>query len=288
MAKRYAPTLRQLVHATLVCIASHPKVKNPGIYHPTLRDEQGRPVEVKIQRWLESGGLVLDNPAPGLACAVYPAHTGRDTRRGGPATSRERVLASAVYDMYTLGSKQSGLETVTYRLIVELSFQEPAYTGAVNKLKYYSSHPSLQEVSHAYKVLFTDDPEFNAVMATPPEYGAQPTQSANPDLFAPQELEIEINPGEEIIRDYIELMRLVVNDIGVLRPFMTKPGQVTMIDLPTGNPLKAGTNIFFHMGYLVWEICCQVPSGWQDATFGIPNPSEISVDLVPKRIFESD
>jgi hypothetical protein len=288
MTKRYAPTIRQLVHAALVCIASHPKIQNPGIYHPTLRDEQGRPVEVKIQRWLESGGLVLNNPAPGLACAVYPAHTGRDIRRGGPATSRERMLASAVYETYTLGSKQAGgLESALYRLIVELSFQEPAYTGATTKLKYHTSHPTLQEVSHAYKVLFSDNPEFNPVMASPTQYGAQPLQHATPDLFTTQELEIEINPGEEIIRDYVELMRLVINDIGVLRPFMTKPGEVTMIDLPTGNPLKTGTNIFFHMGYLVWEICCHPPSGWQDTYFGIPTPSEIVVHTAPKRISET-
>lgn len=281
MSRRYAPTLRQLVHATLVCIASHPKIKHPGIYHPTLRDAEGRPVEVKIERWLESGGIVLNNPSPGLACAVYPAHTNRDVRRGAPSPSRERILASAVYDMYTLGAKQGGLEEVTYRLIIELSYQEPAYTGATAKLKYYHSHPTMVEVAHAYKTLFSDNPEFLAGLTTPGEFGVHPWQQAYPDLFQPAELEIEINSGEEILRDYVELMRLVLNDISVLRPFMTKPGQVTMIDMPTGNPLSKGPNIYFHMAYLVWEICCHVPSSWQDVYFSLPNPSEIHIEPTP-------
>ena len=282
MTRRYAPTLRQLVHATLVCIASHPRIKNPGIYHPVLKDANGNPLEVKIERWLESGGLVLNNPTPGLACAVYPAHTSRDVRRGAPSSSRERILASAVYDAYTLGPKQGGLETATYRLIIELSYQEPAYTGQTAKLKYYRSHESLREVAHAYKVLFTENPELVANLAS--GYGEHPLQQANPDWFTPEELEIEINSGEEILRDYVELMRLVLNDISLLRPLMSKPGQVTMADLFTGNPLKSGSNIYFHMAYLVWEICCHVPASWQDVHFGIPSPSEINFSVSPETI----
>ena len=280
---RYAPTLRQLVHAALVCIASHPRVKNPGIYHP-LPGADGKPREIKIERWLESGGLVLNNPPPGLACAVYPAHTSRDVRRGAPSTSTERVMASAVFDTYTLGDKRGGLECATYRLIVELSYQEVAYTGTVNKIRYHTSHPDLREVAHAYKVLFSDQPEFMAAGASPRDFGTHPLQESEPDWFQPQELEIEINPGESILREYVELMRLVLNDIGLMRPFMTKPGQVTMIDMPTGNPLKAGSNIYFHMAYLVWEINCHVPSGWQDVRFGIPIASEIvpSIEINPR------
>lgn len=263
MTIRFAPTLRQIVHAALVFIASHPRIRNPGIYHP-VPGPNGERQEIKITRWLEYGGLVLDNPPPGLACAVYPAHTGRNVRRGTPSPSVERNMASALFDTYTLGSKQGGTECATYRLIIELSYQEPSYTGERATLKYYESHPHLREVQHAYKVLFSDNPEFLGTLERPDQYGVMPVQQAWPDVFRPGELEIEINPGEAILRDYVDLMRLVINDIGVLRPFMTRPGQVTMYDLITGNPLRAGENIYFHMAYLVWEIYCHVPSSWQE------------------------
>lgn len=263
MATRFAPTLRQLVHAALVCIASHPRIQNPGIYHP-IPDANGKYQEIKIERWLDSGGLVLNNPSPGMACAVYPAHTGRHVRRGGPSPSVERNMASALFDTYTLGSKRGGVESATYRLIVELSYQEVSYTGETAKIRYYQSHSWLQDIQHAYRVLFTDNPDYLGWADSPTTYGVQPIQAANPDVFQVREIEVEINAGEAILRDYVDLMRLVINDISVMRPFMTKPGQVTMYDLPTSNPLRVGENIFFHMAYLVWEIHCHVPSSWQE------------------------
>lgn len=273
--QRYAPTIRQLVHSALVFIASHPRIQNPGIYYPIVGTGE-EPQEIKITRWLESGGLVLNNPTPGLACAVYPAHSGRDSRRGGPATSVERTLASALYDTYTLGNKQGGVECATYRLIVELSFQDVSYTGQTFALKYSNSHPDMVAISHAYRTLFHDDERFIPHLADPKDYGIPPEVGAG--IFIPSELEIEVNPGELVLREYMELMRLVINDLNVMRPFMTKPGQVTMVDLPTGNPLRRGTDIYFHMGYLVWEISMHVPGGWQDVNFCAPQVQDIQIE----------
>jgi hypothetical protein len=80
MVGRSYPTIRQLIHAVILGIASHPKIVNPGIFYPIQIN--GLNNEVKIEQFRAYGGYELENPA--LCCSVYPAYSSRVTKGSSP------------------------------------------------------------------------------------------------------------------------------------------------------------------------------------------------------------
>ncbi len=293
------PTIRQLCEATLVGIASHPRIKNPGIYYPIR--QLGLPAEeIKVIKWRQGGGMeILEGE---LSCSVYPFFAARSLINGAPSQAREK---SCTFKPYTLGgSTTAGEATVeaTYQIVVELSYRDVAI-GETRKIKYAALETN-EELFTPHYLNFAPDASstlaiggdvpgrFNRGEITPSEtlQGLRsldmptdhccPPSSRQAASVRPLELEVEINPAELILQDYMDLMRLVLGDMRFILPYRTKSTFVKSIDFPTSSWSQNNENLVFHMAYLIWEISLYPPSSWQQLKEFTPaNYQELNVSV---------
>lgn len=254
---RIFPTMRQLVISTIVGLASHPRIQNPGIYR------LGSKTEEKVQVWRAFGGYELIEP--GLVCSVYPAYSTK-TPKGAlpPLTSKKSVVLSP----YTLGSlpETGSLEEGIYTLVVELSFRDPSF-GEVIKVGYdqmQSIYPDVPPLTpHGMNVMAHEGGQLN--LATNDLEAYLPSTEG---LYREYKtVNISVSPAEELLREYTELFRLALNDMPGLRPFSVRSANVIAIDYPTSAWSREATDLLFHIAYLVWEIKLFPPTHWKDIYF---------------------
>ena len=264
MTKSY-PTLRQLIHAIIVGIASHPRIQKPGIYYPVA--DGGFETEVLIEQYRAYGGYELENP--GLCCSVYPAYSSRATKGSSPLiVTRERSIK---YEDYTLGNKteEGAISWATYSVIVELTYQDVAFGPSQNV--YYDilepvdeSYPLETPHGQNIRTHTGNEPNLqdNLLSERPSPNGLQLKQG--------KKVEFLINPAEELLREYMDLIRLVLNDLPSIKPFLIKSSKVNSVDFPTSAWSRANTDIYFHSAYISWELTLFPPANWRQVYFMKP------------------
>lgn len=259
-ANRVIPTMRQLITGTIVGIASHPRIIKPGIFFPYSIGGQPQQ-EVKIERFRSFGGIELETP--GLTCSVYPLHTARDSIDSTPIMSPSADYAQ-MYRNATLGrnTDATAIDEVTTYLVVELAYQDSEFDRPIDYLYTQAESLELQLANHSYQQMLTDErlgvtEDFFDI----PPFDKQTTSLVN------RTVTISTNIGEAILSEYMDLMRLVLNDLPTLRPFSVRATQVKAIDYSTSNWLNRGQNINFHQAYLIWEVSMFVSKSWRDIYF---------------------
>jgi hypothetical protein len=264
---RIFPTVRQVVLATLVGLSSHPRVQNPGIYYVNTKLEQ------KIARWRSYGGYELEEDK--LTCSVYPAYTSRATKGTAPSISRRKSIE---YAPYTLGqhSDATSMEEATYTIIVELAFRD-ATLGESTMVPYDylidlgNEGPLLTQ--HGLNVMTHEGTHLD--LSTTDLEDFQPSLEGVQRLQS--QLQVQVLPAEELLREYMELIRLALNDMGTMRPFSIRSSRVVSIDFPTSSWTQHATDVLFHSAFLIWELSLYPPTSWKDIYF-IP-ANNISVNL---------
>ncbi|EKQ70396.1 hypothetical protein OsccyDRAFT_0683 [Leptolyngbyaceae cyanobacterium JSC-12] len=254
---RIFPTPRQLVLGTIVALASHPRIQNPGIYYI------GSNTEEKIVSWRSYGGYELEEE--GLVCSVYPAYSSRTTAGSAPPLGKQKSIQ---IEPYNLGSRMdaSSLEQGTYNLIVELSYRD-ANLGEIVKLGYdfIQSTDGIPPLNtpHGTNVMPHEGTSLNLASEDLTAFQAEP-QGLQRQF---QTVEIKVSPAEELLREYTELLRLVLNDIPHIRPYTIRSSRVVTIDFPTSAWTRESEDLLFHTAYIHWELTLYPPGSWKDVYF---------------------
>lgn len=230
--KRQTPTVKELVYSIISVIHRHPLIQNPIVTHP-IPNADGKLEPVHVQRYRSYDGLELIEP--GLTIAVFPhfrSHT------ASSAYNKTESQASVVFDDYEMGFKNSRYQySAEYTFIIALYYQEVA----INEIK--------------DQVYYTD--RLNRVTTV----GKEPLQQRGSVLIKPSEFQVEINPAEDILRDYLDVLRLVLEESTAkgMFPWRTRGSQVRSFDFPTTSWSKESADIYFHKAFLTWELSMYVP-----------------------------
>ena len=260
------PSLNNLLKAVCASIHTHPLIKDPPIYHSINNGEP--PQQIKINRYRTYGGMELINIGE-LTCAVYPAYVPRNNKTGHPTVERD-MQKSIVYTPYELGNisnQSSSLDKVKINIVVELHYHEVAIGGNPVTVDFLASSPLVADVfnntdPNSYGCFYLDKNNHNhnqfsqSIETTDTlaqQFSNQPNRIITPDSFL-----IDINPAEDMLRDYMELLRIVLNQTS-LNPFGVKHSYVKNIDFPTNNWLENRENVYFHMAYLILEVEMYLP-----------------------------
>lgn len=273
MSGLYA-TERQVCRALLNAIATHPFIKNPQIYYPALVGDAPQTEPVKITGWRLFGGVELLND--GLTLAVFPYHS--NYRLSTSNYSRYLSDKSMHFDdrnnlNASLGAVSEVGAAGTIRLVVQLYLRETTFNGPVQIRSDVVQNSDLTTyVPHGNLVQLTDEPQLRALDSTTPRQTQEHL------------LDVQILPGEEILRDYIPLLRNVVRDIPVLRPFYIRNPTIIFADYPTSNWIREGQNLIFHTAYIVVEYDVVEPpvqsayvNTLPEPRYTFPKPQEVTV-----------
>jgi hypothetical protein len=244
---------RQLCRALINAIATHPLIKEPGIYYPAIVGENPQTEPIRVSNWRLFGGLELIEP--GLTLSVFPYHSGYKLKSG--VYSRLLADKSLHFDekhaASQLGSVSKAAAAATMRVIVQLYFQDTTFNAPIQIRSDLVTQSDLTtNIPHGDLVQITDEPQETLL---DDQVYFQTEQSV---------LNVQILPGEEILRDYMPLLRYVVRDIPVLHPFYHRNPNILYVDYPTSNWIREGENLVFHTAYMCIEYDIQEP--------GINNP----------------
>lgn len=258
--QRIHPTMKQLIWGTIAFLQSHPRIQSPNIFYPIVNPTFGQE-EIKVQVWKTYGGIELVEP--GLTIAVYPCSQAFDTRKGVVA-GREVQNKSCVYKAHTLGPRSdlTYSDCATYRLIIQAYYQDATTPGEtirfpIDKLMHLDERPWPQ---HGFNVRprSNDDP----FVHHDPDWLAPNTAQADKFLER-QEIALDISPGEEILREWMDLLRLALCDLPPMLPFAIRSAEVEAIDYPTSTLFRQPTDVFFHTAYVIWTLSLYPPANWQ-------------------------
>jgi hypothetical protein len=260
----YIPSNRNLCYSIIGAIASHALIQNPPIYYPVTLPGQNKQ-QIKINKYRTYGGIELMNVTnSNLTCAVYPAYVPRNVRSGHPTTERDNQK-SISYTPYEFGKSSPTndvKEKVNYKFIVELHYHDVAIGNGTHTINFAKANPFISSVfgniaPDNFSYLYTDKSGgFNESIhnSTVDRFVSNNSDSS----ISFSSLNVDINPGEEILRDYMELLRIVLNQTK-LQPFGARNLIVRNIDFPTSNWLEDSKNVYFHLAYLTLDVELYLP-----------------------------
>lgn len=229
------PTERQVVRALLNAIATHPDVVNANVYYPLTVGDGGVVPKVPLISYRTFAGT--EYIEDGLTLAIYPVY---------PAMGLGRAIT---YTDMTLGSASNSNYRVeaTLRLVVHLYYREPTYNAPA---VLYSDTASkyndiINELPYGRKLQFKEKEVSDAV--------ALNKQLPLSAFVKQQQLQINILPGEEILRDWMCILRAVIRDIPTLQPFAVRNPSIKLVEYETPNWQEPTKNLVFHSAYMVVE-----------------------------------
>lgn len=268
---RYFPSIRQIINSTIVGIAIHPAIKNPIIYYPVPElDGSKRPV--RIERYRDYDGVELEEP--GLTCSVFPFYSSRTLKTNPSPRLNDKSVS---YEQYTLGPKTRAGSAVeaTYRLIVQLNYQDVAINERIN-VPYHKLNTILTNpIPHGMQYI-TDENVIDNINKFEGIDLDKALDTREPHSFIEHgEITVEINPGENILREYIDLIRIILDEMPTMVGWSIRSSEVKSIDFPTTSWLRTNTDVYFHSAWLLWELCIFAPTSWRD--LNIPSPLELKL-----------
>lgn len=231
------PTERQAVRALVNAIASHRDVKNANVYYPLVIGEPQQVTKVPIVSFRTFGGT--EYIEDGVTLAVYPPPKSMGY---GPALSfKSNVLGNTDKSHYNVKG--------TLKLIVQLFYREPSFNvpSAI-----YSDASSLTKdivrmLPYGRLVQYKDD------------YLREPATLLEDKLpldrlISENTIEVTILPGEEILRDWMSVIRGVIRDLPSLQPLAVRNPNIISVEYETGNWREPDTkNLVFHTALMLIE-----------------------------------
>jgi hypothetical protein len=233
------PTARDIIHTSLAAIQSHPLIQNPPVYYPlTIRNKKQE--QIKIKTYRQYDGLELIQP--GLTLSMFPSYTEGSYSVG--------LKPDAI------GSKQG---QASYKFRFALHYRDVAL-GQQTKVRYYKALNYLPTfISHGEQValdVYKEDVQ---------EISQRPVGK---DQFI-----LEVNPGEDILRDYLALLKIILDDIPRVLPWVFRT-YVLGYTFPTSSWIKKDEDLIFHYAYLDWELVGLSPGSLRE--LGTSPPSELN------------
>ncbi len=267
------PTERQVCRTLLNAIATHPLIKDPQIFYPAVIGNRPITEPLKINKWRLFGGTELIEE--GLTLAIFPTHSAFKVRSSSYTTGEsDKSMEFGTTDYRSeLGGSNVANSGGVLRLTIQLYYREPSLDVPIQiKSDLVSTNDITVNTPHGEQVQVTD------------EYTLKDLEDKTPYNVDRNVLDVQILPGEEVLRDYIPLLRLVVRDIQVLQPYYVRNPLITAVDYPTSNWLREGENLVFHTAYIMVEYDISEPGlrrpgvGFMGSPYQFPNPRNITVD----------
>lgn len=225
--QRYYPSLKDIIFTALATIRNHPNIVDPIVKSP-VADQFGNFPTIPIVKYRNFDGIEL--PEGGLTLSIFPRYSPGDHPYGGDA---------ATFNPVTLGNKGLGaMYEVTYHLVVSLAYQDVAL-GNITQLSYVRSNNKDYYSSADKKKVQESTGDFPIIE---------------------ESFEIEINTAEDILRDYIEVIRFILESIERYVPWALRGNSVTSIGFPSSSWERDNPQIFFHKAYLQWDITTYSPT----------------------------
>lgn len=232
MTIRYLPTVRNLIYSLLTQIHNHPLIKNPPIYFPSSPNTKSEQAKITQYRTYDGKELI----EPGLCLSVFPNY------------SSDIEPVSVKYKPETMGPKSPGfLYEVTYDIVIAIMYQAVSLNEE-EVFRYVSS----KENNNKLIVINENTTLIDKKKIT--------DNLLEEQLINDQTFTIQVNPGEEILRDYLDLIRLVLDDIPSLLPWNTRFSYTKGYNFPTTSWESKSENIYFHRAYLNYEISLFSPA----------------------------
>jgi len=259
------PTLRQLIWSTLAGLSSHPRIKKPDIFYP-ITEEEAEPERVYIERWKTYDGWELQEP--GLTCSIYPKYSNKSSTTNTPDAQ------TAEFTPYELG--KNGSAKGVYNLIVQLHYQDVAINNVKTIPYYVVRSPEGMLTPHGVNFLTGDSLQDKYSLR---EYNNKINNYVlnSYSYIEKSEIEIEINPAEEILREYLDLIRAVLDELRTILPWRIKSTRVKSYDFPTSSWSSKEENINFHLAYLEWEVTVFIPGQDELKTMNALPVEEINI-----------
>jgi hypothetical protein len=228
--------------ALLMALLTHPYVKDTAVTYPDIGGRPQEPVAIKRGR-LFGGPELIES---GLTLAVYPYHSAYDpvvcTPTGLNGQSVLYPTAGGTLGGVSRSSNSKGY-LAQMRFIVQLYLRDTVYNAPTNiKASFQEPDVARDNSYYGYNFQFEDDrlPEFDTL------------QSTKEFLVNSSQVSVQVLPGEEILTQWLDIIKYAVRDIKVLRPFMNIRNPVVLTsDYPTSSWTTKPANLIFHTAYHV-------------------------------------
>lgn len=244
------PTERQVVRSLLNAIATHPYVKNAQVYYPLVVGETDTPQLIPLVSYRTFAGS--EYVEDGLTLAVYPPSP--DMGVGRALTYKDMSLGKSTSNDYFVEA--------TLRLIVHLYYREPTFNAPA--LLYSDVANDINDI--------TDKIPYGKILQYKEREVTDETlleEQLPLDYFVKQQrLEVNILPGEEIIRDWMTILRAAIRDLTELKPFAIRNPTIKFVEYETPNWEAPTKNLVFHSAFMLVEYSLYEPS--RGAEFKLP------------------
>jgi hypothetical protein len=239
------PTINWLRKALLMSILTHPLVREPGIYYPGTTDEL-----ITIDRGRLFGGAELIES--GLTLSVHPFHSAFDVLKGtmprGNCTI-EYSLPRSKRDTLSEGDEHERGHSACIKLVVQLFYRDPGLNVPITlSAEVMEARGTRPRHYHGADIRFYED---SAIQDMFPNKGEMPYRF---------DIEVQTLPGEEILTQWLDLLKDAIRDIKYMHPF-TQYRNPTIVksDYPTTTWLAKSGNLVFHTAYHVVEFNVSEP-----------------------------
>lgn len=219
------PSIPYLAQLLFKILSNHPLLNSSLITHPI----KNTPIPIKTFRFMD--GFPLEASEDSVVCAIFPSFA-KET----PA-SPSSTAVSTLYKSYDLGT--SGYEEVIYHFVIKFFYQEVVLPGTFIETDKEAITSSSNHLINPSDFLLISQEE--------------------------KEVQLSINPGLNIIGDYLELSRLALLDINALSetPLGIKSLEVIHQNYPSPK-WDGDSNIFVHNGNLLLRVNAYSSRGWRD------------------------
>lgn len=252
--------------ALLMALLTHPYVKNTSVTYPEIGGRKVEPIAIKRGR-LFGGPELIES---GLTLAVYPYHSAYDPVTSTPTGFRSQSILYPT-DGGTLGGvsradKSQGF-LAQMRFIVQLYLRDTVY-NAPTTMKASFQEPEVDRDNdyYGYNYQYEDD-------RLP---GFDPLQDTKEFLVDSTEISVQVLPGEEILTQWLDIIKYAIRNIKVLRPFMNVRNPIILTsDYPTSTWTTKPANLIFHTAYHIVQFDVVEP----ELEALVENPNIQSVNL---------
>ena len=272
MNQRLQATDRQVVIALLNAIATHPAIINSEIYEPAIKGSRTAPKKINIKAYRTFGGIELIEP--GLTLAVYHLPSRYANIKGVITTTPQDK--SLVFKSYTLGNthEQGYLDSGVFRLVVQLYYLEPSFNAPLE-----ITSTSFNDLDLYYTIPHGNLIQLDTLELEKPIKAPSEPINIEGKIATENKITVTILPAEEILRDWLTLLRHVVRDLNCLKPFNVRQPTIVAVDYPSGNWIRNSENLVFHTAYLIVEYEIYEPRGLPHLVFPKPQ-SNIGIEII--------
>lgn len=235
MALLDRPDMYWLRRALLMAIWTHPYVLNTKVPYPSVSGLNNEPVGISKGRLFGGPELI----EAGLTLAVYPFHSSYDALEGDQSGSVVRGK-TVTYEYPNLGSYTNAVGHT--RLMVQLYYRDAGYdTTTTLSADVLDPDTNYGNDNYGYRFEFSDE-------------GETTLREESTELVNKITLPVQVLPAEEILTQWLDLIKDVVRSIKVLKPYTNvRNPKVLCTDYPSSTWTSSDGNLIFHTAYLIVE-----------------------------------